>query len=242
MATPATPTIPTIAQDIINGVMYAWLGQFMALKVHEEIGLPINNRTQVKFTYAPMLSSWKGEPPLFFYNGSRDPLVENTDYEFGTDGLNNAVIDLLGGATGGTLDAGNEIRGTYHHQYFTDAELYYMLDAGLSELNLRKPATAYDWDSIPLDWNTVVSLYAANRCIERILSDTTLWKSRVIFADPQFTQAQLQSKQAQLSQQLEFLMKVTKRRGEGSPKAIFGRKFATQQVVTNSNWWQFSAL
>jgi hypothetical protein len=243
MATPTVPVIPAIAQSIINGVMFSWLGQFMALKVNEELGLPIGDRSTVKFTYAPMLPTWKGEPPIFFYNGSRDPMTVNVDYEFDTDGLDNAIITLIsGGAAGATLEPGNEIRGTYHHQYFTDAELYYMLDAGLSELNLRKPATAYDWTSIPLDWNTVVSLYAANRCIERILGDTTLWRSRVIFADPQYTQAQLQNRQSQLAQQLDFLLKVTKRRGEGTPKAIFGRKFSTQQMVTNSNWWQFAQL
>lgn len=248
MSQPEAIEIPDIAQTIINGNLTSLLGRLQHLEVFQELGIPIGDRTKVKFTYCPMID-FKGMVPRFFYNGDRDAMVEGTDYEFEEDagppvdpiGRNNGVITLLaGGVTGGTLEVGNEIRGDYTFQYFSDQELYYLCDMGLSELNLRKPATAYNWGGVPLDWNATIAIYALGRALERIIGDTTLWTSRIIFADPQTSQTHIMGRHQQINQQLDFLMKVTKRRGEGKPRAISSSRFATQQKVTNVNWSQFT--
>ena len=250
MSQPTDVEIPAIAQTIIDGNLTALLGKLQNLDVYQELGLPVSGRTKVKFAYGSMIDM-KGVAPTFYYNGSRDPMVEGTDYEFEVDntdpldiipvGRNNGTITLLGGGvTAGTLTPGNEIRGDYTFQYFSDQELYYMCDMGLSELNLRKPATAYGWAAVPLDWNATIAIYALGRAIERIISDKMLWISRIVFADPQESHSHLVHRHQQINQQLDFLMKVTKRRGEGRPRAISSAKFATQQRVTSVNWSQFT--
>lgn len=248
MSLPASVTIPDIAQTIIDGNLTTLLGKLQCLDVYQELGVPVSSRTKVKFTYGPMIDV-KGLAPRFYYNGNRDPLKEGTDYEFEVDagppvvnvGRNNGTITLLnGGAVGSTLDAGNEIRADYTFQYFSDEELYYLCDMGLSELNLRKPATAYNWASVPLDWNATIAVYALGRALERIIGDKTLWSQRIIFADPQESHQHLVHRHQQINQQLDFLMKVTKRRGEGKPRAISSARFATQQRVTSVNWSQFT--
>lgn len=250
MSQPASVDIPDIAQTIIDGNLTTLLGKLQCLDVYQELGVPVSDRNKVQFTYGPMIDV-RGVAPRFFYNGSRDPLEEGTDYEFEEDdtdpldvipvGRNNGTITLLsGGAVGDTLDAGNEIRADYAFQYFSDTELYYLCDMGLSELNLRKPATAYNWASVPLDWNATIAVYALGRALERIISDKSLWKQRIIFADPQESHQHLVHRHQQINQQLDFLMKVTKRRGEGRPRAISSARFATQQRVTSVNWSQFT--
>jgi hypothetical protein len=249
MSQPETVEIPDIAQLIIDGNLTMLLGKLQILAVNQELGTPIGDRTKVKWTYVPMID-FRGAAPTFYYNGSREPMVEGTDYEFEVDtstdpdtpvGRNFSTITLLsGGATGGTLEPGNEIRSDYVFQYFSDQELYYMVDMGLSELNLRKPATAYNWAGVPLDWNATIAVYAHGKCLERVIGDATLWETRVIFADPTQAYSHLVSKSQQVNQQLDFLMKVTKRRGEGKPRAISSARFSTQQRVTSVNWHQFA--
>lgn len=246
--------IPTVAQSIIDTTLKTVLGDLQHLKVHDEVGFPANDRGDIQFVYCPMIT-YRSVGPEFFWNGSQTPLVENTDYEFEVDnsdplnpvtvGLNEGRITLLtvaGKFPSAKLEVGDEIRGSYVFKYFSDEDLYNYLNIGLWELNARKPATAYIWESVPQEWNAALTLYAAQQCFQQILNDTTMWKSRIVFADPQAMQAQIKGNLDNLTQRLDFLLKVTKRRGEARPRTVVSNKMATQQRVTQTNWQEFTII
>ena len=246
-------TIPEVAQSIIDSTLKTVLGDIQRLQVHQEVGVPVKSREQIQFVYCPMFV-YKSQRPRFYWNGSQDELVENTDYEFEVDntdplnlinvGLNESRIDLLNVAKfpSSRLSVGDEIRGDYTFKYFSDEQLYDYLNLGLWELNARKPNTSKDWPAVPLEWNAALTLYAAAQCFQQILGDTTLWKSRIIFADPQATRDQIKGNLDSLNQRLDFLLKVTKRRGEARPLTVVTSKMAIQQRVTQVNWQSFAII
>lgn len=245
--------IPENAQGIIDGTLKTILGDLQRLQVHQEIGIPVVDRQQIQFTYSPMME-YRHSRGKFYLNGSQTELVENTDYEFEVDntdplnpinvGFDESRLTLIAGSKfpSGQLIVGDELRGDYTFKYFSDEQLFDYLQMALWELNARKPATAYDWPSFPLEWNAALTLYAAAQCYQQILGDTTLWKARIIFADPQAMRDQLMSNLNQMNQRLEFLLKVTKRRGEARPQALMTARMATQQRVTQVNWQSFAFI
>jgi hypothetical protein len=248
-----TTEIPTVAQTIIDTTLSTVLGDLQRLKVHQEVGIPVLARKKIQFTYCPMIT-YKDIPPQFFLNGSQTPLIEDTDYEFDTDatdpldiiptGLNAGRITLLDTSDfpSATLPVGSEIKGEYVFQYFSDDDLCNYLNMALWELNARPPKTAKVWDAIPLEWNAALTLYSAAQCFQQILNDTTLWKSRIIFADPQAMRDQITNNLSQLNQRLDYVMKVMKRRGEARPLTVVSSKIAVQQRVTQSNWQNFAII
>jgi hypothetical protein len=249
----ATTTIPEVAQCIIDSTLTTVLGDIQRLHVTQEVGIPVDSRGKIQFCYCPMIE-FRNLRPRFFYNGSQEALIENTDYEFEVDdtdplnpvnvGLETSQITLLAVAKfpSSKLTIGDEIRGDYTFQYFSEAELFDYLNLGLYELNARKPNTGKDWPAVPLEWNAALTLYAASQCFQQILNDTTLWKSRIIFADPQAMRDQIKGNLDQLNQRLDFLMKVTKRRGEARPLTVVTSKMAVQQRVTQVNWQSFAII
>lgn len=245
--------IPDVAQMLIDSTLKTVLGSLQRLQIFQEIGIPVFGRNQIQFQFSPIIS-YRSSTGRFYWNGSQDPLVEGTDYEFEVDvtdplvpipvGLNESRITLLNVAKfpAAQLQVGDEIRGEYTFKYFSDEQLYDYLNMGLWELNARKPNTAYDWPSVPLEWNAALTLYAAAQCFQQILNDTTLWVGRLIFADPQAMRDQLTGNLTQLNQRLDFLLKVTKRRGEARPRGLTSARMATQQRVTQTNWQSFTFI
>jgi len=237
---PATTT--EAAQAIIDDFLRHMLGNILNIQVNGEMGLPNRTRNRIVYNYNPMITD-RGIRPEFEYNKEDTRLLEGTDYILSLD---DGIITLLGSAgsqfqsTAGALSVGDEIRGFYRFKYFSDVELESYILLGLFELNARKPATAFSLDAAPLEWNAALVMYAYMAAIRRILGDTTLWKSSIVFTDPAVVRDQLTTKLTLALEQWDFLAKVSQRRGWAAPKAVTTRRLATQQRVTAFNWQSFT--
>lgn len=226
------------ADDLITDLFEPVLGTLQNIQVNGEKGVPNVGRNILTFNYNPMIVD-RSIRPQFEHNREDDSLLETTDY---TIDLTNGQITLVSGGklSAGTLPVGDEILGFYKFKYFLNTDLSAFLKLALANLNARKPATAFSLDSTPLEWDAPLILRAYMYCLERILSDTTLWKSSIIFADPSAVQNQLQGKLTLAATEFDFLAKVNQRRGWAAPKAVTSRRLATQQRVTAFNWQSFT--
>ncbi len=237
-----TASEETAAQNIIDCLLNPRLGDLQRISVEGELGTPDRPRNIITYTQFPMIVD-RSIRPQFEHNALDVRLVEDTDY---TLDLTTSQITLLSGGKfststpPGTLPIGDEILGFYNFKYFTDDELKAYLSLGLAELNARKPTTSFPLDAAPLEWNAPLAMHALIEAFYQILSDTTLWRSNVVFNDPAVLRAQIQEQRQAMEQRLDYLMKVVQRRGWAAPKLIFSQKIATQQRVTPVNFRDFT--
>lgn len=245
MATALIPQITDDEQDtannIISGLIEPIIGDLIRIPVFNEIGLPNRDRTKVSFMYQPMIT-FNGEDPKFELNETT-VLTAGTDYTLDKD---TATITLLGTSgsefesDSGVLTEGNEIRGTYRFQYFTDKELTSFIYQALTRLNIHKPATGFTLNGAPKEWDGPLALYSYVQVFDRILADTMLWKSSIVFTDQSNIQNQIQSKLTRAQSEYDWLAKVSQRRGWAAPKAVATRRLAVQQRVTAANFREFT--
>lgn len=227
-----------IADDLITDFLEPILGDLQRIQVNGELGSPDRTRTIITYNYHPMIID-RTIRPEFEHNREDTRLAETTDY---TVNLTNSQITLVstGKLTGGTLPQGDEVKGFFRFKYFINTELSAFLGLALAELNARKPATAFSLDAAPLEWDAPLIMRTYMHCMERILGDTTLWESSIIFTDPSAVFNQIKSKLDLAGSQWDFLAKVNQRRGWSAPKAVTTRRLATQQRVTAFNWQSFT--
>ena len=229
-------------QEVIDDFIRPVLGDLNNIQVNGELGVPSRDRKTIQFDYFPMVVE-RSIRPRFEFNRQDSFLIEDTDYTIDLD-LGETVLKAAGPSqfepTGGILSIGDEIKGFYRFEYFTDDELASYINLSLFELNARKPATAFVIENAPLEWNAGFMVYTYIRCLNRILSDTTMWRGSIIFADPEAVRSQFNSKLQMANQQWDFLSKILNRRGFARPKAVVSRRLAVQQRVTEVNFRDFT--
>lgn len=149
----------------------------------------------------------------------------------------------LGKITLGTpLSVGDEVAVEYTFRYFSDNELKTFLNFGLDLANAYKPTTAFTLESMPLEWNTFVVLWAQKFCLERILADQGVWARGLIFKEPDKYFNYLNNVLTELRSKLELFLKHYKARRSIRIYGISSGKFMTQSIVTELNFRNFTLL
>jgi len=177
--------------------------------------------TVVSFPY----QNWNTSPaPLFRKNGT----IVTPD---STDSTN-------GTATIASLVAGDDVTADYSFVYFTDTQLTAFIKNALDRYNFIPPNTILTEASYPdylTDW--LVSMAYA-QALRTILMDLTMWKARLIFADPQMLATNVQSILTGIESENA---KIAKPRSINASAVTMGR-WRLPQYVSESTWQNFTVM
>lgn len=159
----------------------------------------------------------------------------------------NYIVDdskgLLTLVSGTTLPLGTEARIEYTFKYFSDDELKKFFQIGLDMSNAYMPATAFTLDaSLPLEWNSLIALWAEKLCLERLLTDQGVWNRGLIFKEPDKYFTYLNNVLTDIRQFLREMLKSYKARRYIRGQVISTGKFATQQLINETNFRNFTVL
>jgi len=110
-------------------------------------------------------------------NGNPCPTVTNVDYVYGSFQV--GAVDV--GADNKPRDT---VEVNYTWDYFPVAVLEGLYTAAVSIVNMTAvgPPTSYTIDTMPTNWEGVVTDVVFAMCMEKLLLDYDLWKYRLIFA------------------------------------------------------------
>lgn len=206
------------------------LHEFRNLPVHDEPAVLNSGRTEARFGYQHWNSGISA--PEFIKNESTW-LTESTDYRANYE---KGKIDMIS-----SLVAGDEVTGTYRFKYFTDTDWTHFIDIALKEMNAKKPATSYTIESMPLDWDPFIIMRAYQLSLKRLMLDSILWSTRLIFADPAMMNTMVYNLYLQATDEVKGLITV-KRRGEVAPKTVSSYKRSIPRKVTGINWRSYTLL
>jgi hypothetical protein len=177
--------------------------------------------TSVSFPY----QNWNATPlPLVRKNGQ---IITPTSLD-----------SVAGTAVVADLATGDDVVADYNFEYFDDTQLSSFLQNGISRYNMMSPNTSFGFTSFPdelSDW-LVVCAYA--QCLETILIDLTMWRARLIFADPQMLASSVQATLARLESDIS---KLVKPRYCGGYVVSSGRWRVNPQV-TDYNWQSYTTV
>ena len=177
--------------------------------------------TTLSFPY----ENWNTSPaPLFRQNGTIIT-PDAVDYDTGVITIN-------------SLTAGDDVTADYSFKYFTDTVLTAFLNNSLNRYNFIPPNTSYAESSYPeyiIDW---LASTAYAQCLRTILIDLTMWKARLVFADPQMLAANLQ----QVLTGIENDNKdIAKPRSILAAAVVMGR-WRLPQYVNENQWQQYTIM
>jgi hypothetical protein len=103
----------------------------------------------------------------------------------GSEVVTPPTIDyLFGSFQNGAVAAGDNYRCTYCFDYFPAIVLRGYLDTVVNIVNTGAfgPPTPYSITDMPPYWDGVVADYTIAMCMERLITDYTVWRGRLIFA------------------------------------------------------------
>ena len=166
--------MPLSFQDLIDQRLCYRLNYLNTVECWNHLGR-VTSATTISFPY----DNWNAAPaPLVRQNGT---IITPTNLD-----LVNGIITVNG------LNTGDDVTADYSFQYFTDNELKSFISNALNRYNFMPPNSYYAENSYPdylTDW-LVSATYA--QCLRTILMDLTMWKARLIFADPQMLAGNIQ--------------------------------------------------
>lgn len=228
--------MPTSQEALLINLLKPMLGAIQNLEVYDEIGIPDPNLTTFRFGY----EQWKDDrsPQVRKRDGNSNPSYLYSGLDFLTDSDAGAIL-LISGVT---FSPGQEIRASYRFKYFSDDELAVFLNLTLYELNGWKPISGYTLEGVPLEWNYGLVLGAYIKCLQRILIDQGIWAKGLIWKDTEKWAAYLTTMLASAEKTYERYAKYLKRRALIRVYGISSGKFGTQQLVSESNFRQFTII
>lgn len=230
--------------DCIKG----WLGGFVCIPVHNELGIPLcisGKRTKIQFAFRNWNTAF---PYQFFLNDGKDAQIElKEDVDYTLSPTNGSILLRVDPgstfATGGTYDGelvpGTEIEGTYRFNYFTDEEIRDFAAWALHLYNASgRPTTNFTLDNAPGEAVAAILSGGYWRALQRILLDSNLWNNRFIWADLQGSMSYLQSTIQSLSvaEDKNFNKAIdNKPRSFVKPRGVTSAHRTMQQQVTAAN-------
>ena len=155
---------------IVDNFMTPQLLAFRQIQVNDEVGVLQADGLTYKFSYA----NWNDTFPMVVRkNGAKlnSGQVFNINYLFG-------MLDV------GPVTRADRTNCTYSFDYFGITVLYGFILRAIDIINTAAvgPATNYDLDNAPNNWDGVIADLALAMCMERLLLDYDLWYGRLIFA------------------------------------------------------------
>ena len=129
-------------------------------------------------TWHVQFGNWLSAAPVKARkNGNPCPTMSSIDYVYGTFQV--GAVDV--GADNKPRDV---VELNYTWDYFPVAVLEGLFTAAVSIVNMTAigPPTSYTIDTMPTNWEGVVTDLAFAMCMEKLLLDDDLWKYRLVFA------------------------------------------------------------
>ena len=181
--------------------------------------------TTVKFPYG----NWLADPaPIYRKNGTIiTPTSTDTD-----DGT----------ATITGLDAGDDVTADYSFKYFTTTDLGYFYDLAVSKLNNTAPASSFDYTSYPIDTEDFLTKYAYKVALERVITDTLMWESALIWVDRNQLVSFLMSVLSTLNAELTGELANVKGRRFTMPRSVASGKYRTPSMVNEATWTNYTVI
>ena len=211
--------MPLTFQQIIDQRLRYRLNYLNYVECWNHLGRNIGSE-QVSFPY----QNWNTAPaPLFRHNG--DIISPTVDYTTG-------IVTVSG------LVSGDDILADYSFEYFTDEQLSAYLNNSLSHYNFIPPNTSHTEASYPDYLSNWLVSSAYSQCLRTILIDLTMWKARLVFADPQMLATNLQQVLAGIEAENG---KVIKPRSITAGAVGMGR-WRLPQYVNENQWQQYTTM
>lgn len=168
--------------NIIDSMLSLKLERFRQLHVHdEEINYGPNSLQSIWFP-------WLVDAPL---KSTRNGLKVGTDAAAGSLTLNDFEFGKFD--VDPVLDRGESLYISYYFDYFPDPVLDAFLEISVDIINAADPGTNYTIDNMPAKWDGAIAEQAYIMALEKLLLDDLLWKTRLIFADPDSVVGQLEA-------------------------------------------------
>lgn len=179
---PVANTGSTRKNTIMDGMISLRLEQFRQLKVHgEQINYGENALQSIWYP-------WLADAPI---SAERNSLIVGEDPQAGTL----SVIDAKFGKfnVSPALQRGETLYITYLFDYFPDTVVSALIDISVDIINAVEPGTNYHLEGAPEKWNGAIAEQVYVLALEKLIFDDLLWKSRLVFADPDSVVSQLES-------------------------------------------------
>ena len=218
----------TLKETLISDGLNPLLGQIQKLEVFDEVG-KIASPTLVSFAYQNWLAAIA-------------PSVERNRVDITTGYTADFAAGTLTFAT--PLVEGDEVRGGYTFQYFTDEDLGHFLDLALNTVNNQRPQTSFTLDvaSLPQQWYTSLVELAYIYCMETLLRDLMTWRGTLPFNDPRGAAGYAQSIIQRLWGKYQTDKKELKGRRYLTPQAAASGRWRYPRPVGDYNWQQYTVI
>jgi len=154
--------------NIIDNLLTPRLIAFREVKVYDEVSTLLSDGLTWRQTYG----NWNSTFPFTF--------VKN-----GAEVVTPLVVDYVAGSfQSGSVSAGDSFRSSYCFDYFPAPVLKGYLDTVVDIVNTGAygPPTGYSIETMPPWWDGVVVDLVVAMCMERLITDYTMWRGRLIFA------------------------------------------------------------
>lgn len=154
--------------DIIDRLLTPRLIAFREVRVYDEVSTLRPDGLTWQQTYGNWNSTF---PFVFARNGSEVVAPSFIDY-------------VQGNFQAGPVSAGDNFRCSYCFDYFPAPVLKGYLDTVVDIVNTGAfgPPTQYAITSMPAWWDGVIADLTVAMCMERLITDYTMWRGRLIFA------------------------------------------------------------
>jgi len=168
--------------SIIDNMLSMRLDRFRQLHVHDEqINWGPNSLQTIWFP-------WLAEAPLKSTRNGLRVGVETAAGSLAVTDFSKGLFDV-----DPVLERGESFFLHYYFDYFPDPILDAFLEISVDVLNAADPGTNYDINSMPAKWDGAIAEQAYILALEKLLLDDLLWRTRLIFADPDSVVGQLES-------------------------------------------------
>jgi len=197
---------------IIDSMLSFRLERFRQLHVQDE---------HVNYGPNPLQSIWYPWLPDAPLKATRNGLKVGSDLAAGTLTVSDTNFGTFNLTP--TLDRGETIVISYLFDYFPDSILGAFIDISIDVINAAEPGTNYSLNDMPQKWDGAVAEQAYIMAIEKLLLDDLLWRTRLIFADPDSVIGQLEAAMSGAKERLNdiILPALKKAPYVSAPTAIY---------------------
>jgi len=168
--------------SIMDSMLSFRLERFRQLKVHDE---------QINWAPNSLQSIWYPWLAAAPVEAVRNSLRVGVEAAGGSLVVVNAEYGKFDVAP--VLDRGETLYITYMFDYFPDPILSALIDISVDVLNSADPGTNYSLESAPAKWDGAIAEQAYIMALEKLILDDLLWRTRLIFADPDSVVSQLEA-------------------------------------------------
>jgi len=168
---------------LIDTMLNSRIERFRLLQVHSEMIQPRNSST--------FYTCWANVQPAAPFDVHYNSLLANSHPAAPAITL----VDASSGEFSSTfpIGTGDQVYITYVFDYFPDPILLGIYKQAMDMVNAYDPATNFKIQQAPQNWDGVITEMAYIICLEKLILDVTLWKSRLIFSEPDTMVSNLES-------------------------------------------------